>query len=611
MDLAENAEIALRMVAEAKDIAYDTESSGLDWKINNPIGYVLGAGATHVYVPIRHGGGGNLPGCRPLKTPTDPIEIHPFETALARAFEDRNQPFGRIVGHHIKFDAHMSANAGVFLGRRMACTQNMAAILDEYAREYGLARCAERMGVTAKLGDELYVHMATLFGGKADRNQMQHYWRLAGTDPLGYEYAAGDGLTTWELYWKQLDQIRDEGMGMVTDLENDLIWTIFRMERMGIRVDLEEAENLQRATENRINQLLEMFPPGFNTRSPLQVKAVMEASGHTDWPTTPKHGNPSFTEGWLKKKHPEGEAIVAIRQSQNLINSFIRPLATEHVYNGRVHASLNQLKSDDKGTISGRFSCSDPNLQQVPKHVKALAVPFRKLFVADPDWTFWERDYSQCEPRLFAHYAQEPSLLEGYNKQPFRDMHHVVAETFDVPRDPTAKRMNMGLLTGMQYKTFAAHMNWPLMKAQLMQGQWERLFPGIKGFQQKAKTRLLKRGYVLSILGRRQRLEAPRFAYKGTSKVIQSSNADIMKYKLLHADRMCEDAGDIVRILMTVHDSFNGQYQNTPEAKSLFRDMVAFMESVQDEPFNLSVPFMMDGFEGPNWAVATFGEKAA
>jgi DNA polymerase I-like protein with 3'-5' exonuclease and polymerase domains len=616
MDLNDNAERALRMVRESYDLSYDTEGSGLDWKTNSPTGYVIGAPRSDgsiaiedvVYVPTRHGGGGNLPGGVPLQTPTDRIQPHPWETALAKAFDDRNRmgaAFGRVVGHHTKFDAHFSANVGVMLGRRMACTQNQEAMLDEYARSYSLEECAKRHGVTAKKGDELYAHLARQFGGPAERSSMQFFWKTAGNDPVAVDYACGDAVSTWELYKSQAPQIDAEEMRLVADMENDLIWTIFRMERKGIRVDLNRVDELRFSVEQTIAKLLLDFPVGFNTRSPLMVKKAMEDAGFTDWPKTEK-GAPSFTEKWLKN-NPRGRQIIEIRQMSNLINTFVNPLAERHVFKGRVHATLNQLKSDDKGTISGRFSCNDPNLQQVPKRNKAVAKPFRRLFVPDEGKVFWERDYSQCEPRLFAHYSQDPNLLSNYNAQPFIDVHQTVADLLGVERDPTAKRMNMGIFTGMQTRAFADHMGWDFQRANQAWNQWYASFPRIKAFQDNAKARLLQRGYVYSVLKRRQRLEDRRFAYRGTSKIIQSSNADIVKMKLLEADRACEDNGDIVQILMTVHDSFNGQHDGTPESKALLDQIVHGMEQVQCEPYNLTVPFVMEGTEGGDWCEATWG----
>lgn len=613
IDLAQNAETALRLVREAENVVYDTETTGLDWRYNAPIGYVVseckpkGQQATSVYVPLRHGGGGNLMGGRPMLSPDGEWEIHDFEKELAKAFVDRerSRSSGRIIGHHIKFDMHMSANAGVYLGRKTADTQDMEAMLDEWARSYGLADCAERRGVEAKKGEELYKHMAQMFGGAAKKDIMSEYWRLPGIDPMGYDYACGDGITTGQLYCEQIKQLEEEGMTAVWEMESDLIWTCFRMERKGIKVDMAQTEKLIDAAEQAIREDIEFFGVGFNSRSPKMMKEQMERFGHTDWPTT-VNDKPSFTEKWLKT-HSEGRRVINIRQNTNLINSFVRPLQEEHVYKGRVHATLNQLKSDDYGTISGRFSCSRPNLQQVPKRNKELAKPFRKLFVADEGHIFFDRDWSQAEPRLFAHYSGDPYLVDGYNSEPFRDAHTVVSELLNVERDPTAKRMNMGIFTGMQPRTFAGHMDWPIEKAERMHKLWFKKFSKVRDFQNSAKKRMRRRGYVYTLLGRRCRLDEPRWAYRATSRIIQGGQADLMKYKLLEMDRACEQENDIVQLLMTIHDAIEGQRQDTPEAKKLMDELMRIFEDVQSEPFNLRVPFVAEGHDGKDWSEATFG----
>ena len=638
IDVANNAERALRMVREAKFLSYDTETTGLDWRVNVPIGYVVGApraatpppdgaeGGTVgvwrgigiaqqdvVYVPVRHGGGGNLMGGRPMTEPDGEWQVHDFEIALAKAFAERDEKWqdpereDRVVGHHIKFDAHFSANAGIMLGHRLADTQDIAALLDEYRRSFSLSAVSESFGVEAKKGEELYTHLAKLFGGADNKKQMGNYWRLSGVDPLGYEYAVGDGVSTMQAYFEARKAVEKEGIEVVMELESDLIWTVFRMERKGTKVDKDAITVLKRKTEQEIERMVNGIHVGFNVNSPKMLKAYFDDVGETGYPITEK-GNPSFAERWLKTTEA-GRKIIDIRRAITLVNSFITPLEERHMFKGRVHPTLNQLKSDDKGTISGRFSCNNPNLQQVPKRDKSLAIPFRKLFIPDDDMIFWERDWSQCEPRLFAHYSGDANLTEGYNAKPFRDAHQVVADLLNVERDPTAKRMNMGIFTGMQAQSFAGHMNWDLDRATKAHRAWFNEFPEVRAFQNKAKARLLNRGFVYTLLGRKCRLEDRRFAYRGTSKIIQGSNADIVKYKLLEMDRLCEENGDIVQILMTVHDSFNGQREDTPEAKALLAQLDVIMEDVQGAPFNLRVPFVSEGFEGPDWAVASFGSE--
>jgi DNA polymerase-1 len=267
------------------------------------------------------------------------------------------------------------------------------------------------------------------------------------------------------------------------------------------------------------------------------------------------------------------------------------------------------LKTDDYGTPA-RLSCSAPNLQQIPKRDKELARLFRKAFIADDGMEFNEADWSQCEPRLYAHYSQEPTLIAGYLKDPFEDAHDVVAKALHVERDPTAKRMNMGIFTGMYPKTFAEHMGWPLEKATAAWNKWHERLPRIREFQERAKQALLQRGYVRTILGRRLHLEHPRFAYRAVSKIIQGGNADIMKYKMLEIDQILESDGDKnVQLLASVHDSLNWQSAKTKQGKELSETIKHILVDVQKPPFNLRVPFVIDCHSGRNWAEATFGPE--
>ncbi len=484
-DLSQKAEAALRMVREAPELSFDTETSGVDWKRNFPIGWVICPNPKEsLYIPTRHGGGGNLPDPNGTDhTPSDAeasYTPHSWEIELAKAFDDRNRiGVGPTIGHNLKFDAHFSANVGVMLGRNLVCTMNTQALINEYTRSFSLDKMAKDYEITAKFGNELYDHIYNQFGGPAGRDAMGNYWRLSGSDPLAVEYAEGDGVTTIELYYKQLEKIEQQSLHQIYELECALIWTLFRVERRGIKIDEGYLDELIAGIEQQVKEAFEILPDGFNPRSPIQVKKYVEQFA-TDWPTTEK-GNPSFTEKWLKT-FDEGKHIIAVRQMSNLNNSFAGPLKETHVFNGRVHTSLNQNKSDDYGTISGRLSSSMPNLQQVPKHKKDLAKLIRKAFIPDEGMLICEGDYSQMEPRMFAHYSGEPSLIDGYNADPPRDVHSVVAEMFNADRNTTAKRMNMGMFTGMFPKAFAGHMGVPLSEATDLWNQWFRNFPKIKTF---------------------------------------------------------------------------------------------------------------------------------
>lgn len=599
MNLAEKAEQTLRWVREAPEIVYDAETTGLDWRTDRICGHVIGTEVDGVptvhYVPIAHGGGGNLP------------QADRYAKDLAQAFAERD---GWIIGHNIQFDANLcySEEHPIYLGRKMVCTQLAQALLDEHSPSFSLDALSQRYGVTAKKGEDLYKYIASRFPASAapNRTAMSHFWRLSGNDPMAVEYAEGDGVSTWELWLKQRPLLVEQELQTVARMEFELLWTLTRMEQRGIRIDLAALERVGDQIETALLAAQDKLPEDFNPRSPIHMlKFVRDDLGRDDFPRTEK-GNASFTEKYLAT-FPEGRSVLDLRKWSNLRNTFVTPLKERHVYEGRVHPRLNPTKSDDYGAISGRFSCSNPNLQQVPKRDYERAKLFRTVFVPDEGWRFCERDWSQCEPRLFAHYAREEKLRAGYNATPPEDVHDIVAKMLAIDRQ-FGKTMNMGIFNGMTAKTLSGHLDVSKAEAQDYLNQWNALFPKIDQFRRAAARRLRDRGYVKTILGRRCRLDNPRFAYKGVSKVIQGSNADIMKYKLLELDRLYEAENDIVQLLGTIHDAVLEQSEDgNPRAVELQGEAKRIMEDVNGEPFNLKVPFVVDEGFGYTWTEASFG----
>lgn len=621
MDLQANAEMALKMVTEAKELTYDTEGSGLDWRRNVNVGYVFTVDNDSIYVPVRHGGGGNLVdptgACAPL-TCAEPgagnWKLHPFEVELARAFDVRREKGLFTIGHNMQFDVHTSLTTGIDLGRNLICTQNNQTLIDEHSRGFSLEKVAEYWNVQAKKGEEMCEHLGRVFNTSPKRSLMSRFWELSGTDQVAYDYAVGDGITTQEVWRKQRVAIEEQEIGVIWGVESQLIYSLVRMERRGIPLDLEYVEKLVRFIEIKVAKAREALPRDFNPRSPTMMKELMERHGHTDWPLTEPtkrfpNGSPSFTAKWLKT-HEIGKAIVGLKEWTNLLNTFVIPLRDEHSFNGYINANIRQNASDEGGTITGRLACSSPNLQAVPKHNFELAARLRRAMAAVSGMLLYEADYSQAEPRMFAHYSKDENLVAGYSQTPARDVHTIVAEMFNVDRKTTGKRMNMGMFTGMQVKTFGEHMGWPAPKAVEMWNRWYSLFPGIRNFQNSAKNVMSSRGFVKTILGRRARLDDRRFAYKATSRIIQGGNADIMKYKIVQIDTWLESQGiDYAWLVMTIHDSLMWMAEDSERGREVSKTIAEMMADVQSEPFNMRVPFEVEVDCGHNWAEATFGKS--
>lgn len=604
MNLEEKAALALDILRTGKMVVIDAETTGVDWKRNFPVGWVICDQGRSVYIPLRHGGGGNL-SC-PDSTNHNAIAhdgeyyVHQFERAMLDAIRANSDPEFTLVGHNMKFDMHMLRNVEVTFGYEVnaMCTMNNEALLDEYCKDLSLHGVSTKYGVEIKKGQEMYDHLASLFGGAAKKDQMANFWRTSGSDPMVVAYAEGDGISTWQVAEKQLQKIEEEELYQVWRLECDLLHTLVNMERRGIAIDMNYAATLSDLVDSKIEEALSQLPPDFNVRSPIQLRGWL-GKFRDDWPLTEK-GNPSFTKSWLDT-FPQGKLINAVREWRNIKESFVTPLFESHIFNGRVHTSFNQNRSEVGGSITGRLSCSGPNLMGVPKHNKTVGPVFRRLFMGNEDCLIVEADYSQIEPRLFAHFSRDENLVQGYKDGV--DVHTQVAQAFGVDRATTGKRMNMGLFTGMWAKAFAGHMGIPLHEARRLWNQWHRQFPGIRQFQDANKLQIMREGQVRTLLGRIGRLEHPRFAYRATSKIIQGSQADILKYKMVEHDKTW---GDDFPLQLTVHDSF--VFSCPFDRKGDLKEIRGRLEDVYNHPFNLTVPCVVDVEIGANWAEATYGQ---
>src|SRR5258706_243173 len=290
-------------------------------------------------------------------------------------------------------------------------------LLDEHQPYYNLEYCCTMAKVAAKKKERIDDHLMAMFSNITDRKQaIGHYWRLAGDDPVGVEYAAGDGTSTWQLRDWQMPQITAQDLSLVHDIESRLIPVLTRMMVRGIKIDEERLEWLKKEIQTNIEALLDVFPNDFNPKSNPQVEKWMSDHGHRDWPTTPT-GKASMVESWLEN-YPAGQQVVGIRKLRTLQSTFIEPMTEKHLFHGFVHTTYNQLRSDEYGTVTGRLSCNDPNLQAAPKHDEIIGRLYRSIFIPEEEMLWGSVDYSQCEPRLLAYYSRCRALLEGYLATP-------------------------------------------------------------------------------------------------------------------------------------------------------------------------------------------------
>lgn len=605
----------------AKRVVYDAETSGLDWRKNHVVGSVITFGPRPddtYYLPVRHAGGGNIAG---VDVPTDKEgwkgDIHPLEVELMKQLD---RPDLLVEGHNLSFDLKFMFRLGYKFKAKYQDSQLNAVLIDEFQQSVSLDFCAKVAEVQQKK-TTIYDYLAERFPEvrAAPKQAMAHFWRLAGDDPQAVEYAEGDGTSTWQVIDWQAWRLAEQGLMRVHDVECRLIPILAKMTTRGVKIDEARLHDVRKIVTERREEALRALPEGFNSRAPTQVRALMESHGHTDWPLTPK-GSPSFTEAFLKT-NPIGQKIVAARQYAHLLDSFIEPMITTHLWNGRVHPDYNQLRGDEFGTITGRLSSSNPNLQQIPKRNKELSLLYRSIFVPDDGKVWGSVDYSQCEPRLLAYYSGCKVLTEGYMAKPSVDAHTAVAVSMykskgwdgwdkneKKAKRENAKRVNQTLVTGGGKKVICEKYGVDPAEVDQIWTDYFAAMPEIKILQNKASNRMRENGYVHSLIGRRSRLRDYNKSYVAVNRLLQMGNADVLKQKMIETDSIIEATGADIQLLNNCHDAFDFQFPESERTR--YNDILENLTMFgPEDAIPLTIPMEVDAGEGKSWAEATWGTE--
>jgi DNA polymerase I-like protein with 3'-5' exonuclease and polymerase domains len=297
----------------------------------------------------------------------------------------------------------------------------------------------------------------------------------------------------------------------IFNLETDLFPCLVDMRFLGVRVDTQGAYDLRKELIAQEQKLLQEIQK--QTGEDIQIWAARSIEKvfqklNLSYERTAKSDEPSFTKNFLSNhEHPIIQKIAEARKINKVNTTFIDTIL-KHEHKGRIHAEINQIRSDDGGTITGRFSYSNPNLQQIPARDKVLGPMIRSLFIPEEGMKWGCFDYSQQEPRLVAHYALRYSLpsvntiADSYDTDPSTDFHKIVAEMAEIPRSQ-AKVINLGLFYGMGKAKLQAELGVSKSKAEELFEKYHSKVPFVKQLMNEVMKAGAKKGQIKTLLGSR------------------------------------------------------------------------------------------------------------
>ena len=591
-DLSKHDEIAIDL--ETKDPDLIKMGSGAVSKNGDVVGIAVAVKDWSGYYPIAHEGGGNMDRVKVLKW---------FQGVLSTP--------ARKIFHNAMYDVCWIRALGLSVNGQIVDTMIASALVDENQMRYDLNNCSKRY--TGKTKNETELYQAARDWGVDAKAEM---YKL----PAIYvgAYAEKDAEITFELWQELKKEIINQDLNSIFQLETELFPCLVDMRFLGVRVDVESAHKLKEELVEEEKELLLKVKK--ETSVDVQIwaaRSIAQVFQKLDLPfdRTDKTNSPSFTKNFLQNHaHPLVKRIARAREINKAHTTFIDTIL-KHNHKGRIHAEINQLRSDNGGTVTGRFSYSNPNLQQIPARNKELGPRIRSLFIPEEGHTWGCFDYSQQEPRLVVHYAALQNLygvnevLDSYNEGD-ADFHTIVADMAEIPRTQ-AKTINLGLFYGMGKNKLQAELGVSKEKAEDLFRQYHNKVPFVKQLMDNVMYRAQDSGKIRTLLGRlcRFHLWEPNqfgihkalphdaallehgpgikraYTYKALNKLIQGSAADMTKKAMLELYK----EGIVPHI--QVHDELDISVNNNSDK----------IKEIMESAVSLEVPNKVDYEFGPNW----------
>lgn len=602
--------IDLAPFIEAPVLGVDTETKDpklidLGPGVYRKDGFIVGAsfsdGEKSIYLDVAH-------------PDTDPREAEYHWQLIKQLCDLPNEK----VGANILYDMDWLNSYGVRLNGKVHDIQFAEPLLDEYKHSYKLAELAKTYGLQEKANYilENYCDAHNLKG-----NPHSHIWEMP--KEIVRRYAEIDAYLPVQILKQQLLALEQQGLMEVYNIEIGLLPLLLQMRVQGVRIDKPLFKKTARAVADKLfdlqGELYEWAGKEFNIGSSAQLAKLFDAHGIRYPYREPTElmrskglaGNPQIDKAFLKELstiNPIAHKILQYRHYDTVINMFLLPYM-DFMVEDRIHGQFHPLRSDEYGAVSGRFSASKPNLQQVSAQQDddfsdgdpvLQGQIIRRLFIPEEGCQWAKLDYSQVEYRIAAHYAIGPGsdeLREKYCTDPHTDYHKRIEELTGFDRR-TSKRLNFGASYGMGYKTAAKNFGWTYEEAEMFLEGYHRAAPYLKLTRNAVISKAERKGFIFTLLGRRARMHPSRKSHSMYNRLIQGTAADIMKKAMV--DSYNKGLFKVLMPHITVHDEIDVSVPDSKEAQEALAELKYTMENC----VKLRVPLIADCHVAHNWAEA-------
>ena len=594
-DLRSYDEIAIDL--ETRDPELKTRGSGSVIGLGEVVGIAVAVPGRKFYFPIAHGSGPNMDRKKTLEW-----------------FKDICASDATKIFHNAMYDVCWIRKLGIKINGLVVDTMIAASLIDENRFKYDLNSLSwDYLGFGKS---EVALNEAAKSRGLDPKADL---WQLPAME-VG-TYAEKDAELTLELWQVFKKEIIYQDVESIFNLETDLFPCLVDMRFLGVRVDVERAHKLKQDLQYQENLLLSQIKKESNIE--VQIWAARSIAKVFDklklpYDRTAKTQAPSFTKNFLQEHpHPVVKQIAQAREINKAHTTFIDTII-KYEHKERIHAEINQIRSDSGGTVTGRFSYNNPNLQQLPARNKDLGPMIRSLFLPEDKCHWGCFDYSQQEPRLVVHYAalhKFPTVydvVDAYENDSSTDFHQTVADMAKIPRSQ-AKVINLGLFYGMGKAKLQAELGVSKDKAAELFDQYHAKVPFVKQLMNSASNRAQERGQIRTLLGRlcRFHLWEPNsfgmhkamlhedalrehgpgirraYTYKALNKLIQGSAADMTKKAMLELYK----EGILAHI--QIHDELDLSVESDAQAKKIIE--------IMENAVSLEVPNKVDYETGKTW----------